>query len=101
MIASDKQEVARQEAKNSLEESLYKHRSELSESEEGLEEEENSKKIKTYFEEMETWLYEEGEEAPEQTYKDNLQCLTKIATIMGFVIHLLVNVFVKKTGVLI
>ena len=77
MIASDKQEVARQEAKNSLEESLYKHRSELSESEEGLEEEENSKKIKTYFEEMENWLYEEGEEAPEQTYKDNLQCLTK------------------------
>jgi len=77
MIVSDKQEVARQEAKNSLEEHLYKYRAELSESEEGLEEEENTKKIKKYFEEMETWLYEEGEEAPEQTYKDNLQCLSE------------------------
>merc|ERR1711902_23796 len=77
MIVSDKQEVARQEAKNSLEENLYKYRSELSESEEGLEEEENTKKIKKYFEDMETWLYEEGEEAAEQTYKDNLQCLSE------------------------
>merc|ERR1711902_93227 len=77
MIVSDKQEVARQEAKNSLEEHLYKYRDELSESEEGLEEEENTKKIKKYFEEMETWLYEEGEDAPEQTYKDNLQCLSE------------------------
>jgi len=77
MIVSDKHEVARQEAKNSLEENLYKYRSELSESEEGLEEEENTKKIKKYFEDMETWLYEEGEEAAEQTYKDNLQCLSE------------------------
>jgi len=77
MIVSDKQEVARQEAKNSLEEHLYKYRAELSESEDGLEEEENTKKIKKYFEEMETWLYEEGEDAPEQTYKDNLQCLSE------------------------
>merc|ERR1711933_603813 len=75
MIAGDAQEVARQEAKNVLEENLYKYRAEVSESSEGLEEEENTQKLKTYFDEIEAWLYEEGEDAPEESYKENLLCL--------------------------
>merc|ERR1711902_52149 len=75
MINNDAKEVSRQEAKNLLEENLYKFRAEVLENGETLEEEENTQKLKQYFDEMENWLYEEGEEAPEEAYKENLKCL--------------------------
>merc|ERR1712213_254347 len=75
MINNDAKEVSRQEAKNLLEENLYKFRAEVIENGEPLEEEENTLKLKQYFDEMENWLYEEGEEAPEEAYKENLKCL--------------------------
>merc|ERR1719336_1186409 len=48
MINNDAQEVSRQEAKNVLEENLYKFRAEV---------------------------HEDGEDAPEEAYKENLKCL--------------------------
>merc|ERR1712227_686737 len=75
MINNDAKEVSRQEAKNLLEENLYKYRAEVTENGEPLEEEENTLKLKQYFDEMENWLYEEGEDAPEEAYKENLKCL--------------------------
>ena len=75
MIANDTSEISRQEAKNVLEENLYKYRAEVADNSEGVEEEENTVKIKTYFDEIENWLYEGGEDAPEQAYKDNLKTL--------------------------
>merc|ERR1719320_1914950 len=73
MIKEDINEISRQEAKNMLEEQLYKYRAAINENSEGIEEEEAFKNIKEYFEQTENWLYEEGEDAPEQTYKDILK----------------------------
>jgi len=73
MIKDDVQEISRQEAKNHLEEQLYKYRAALNENSEGIEEEETFKTIKEYFDQNENWLYEEGEGAPEQSYKDILK----------------------------
>jgi len=70
MIEADLQEVARQEAKNCLEENLYKLRSEVTESCSGLESEEAVRNIRAYFDQIEAWLYEEGEEAGEQSYRE-------------------------------
>merc|ERR1719208_199461 len=75
MIEDDLREVSRQEAKNLLEETLYKVRSEVLESCEGLEAEEAVTNIKTYFDQIETWLYEEGEDVPEQSYRESLKQL--------------------------
>merc|ERR1719483_802521 len=73
MIKEDINEISRQEAKNMLEEQLYKYRAAINENSEGTEEEDAYKNIKDYFEQTENWLYEEGEDAPEQTYKDILK----------------------------
>merc|ERR1712013_280043 len=70
MIKEDINEISRQEAKNMLEEQLYKYRAAINENSEGIEEEEAFKNIKDYFEQTENWLYEEGEDAPEQTCKE-------------------------------
>merc|ERR1712062_603967 len=67
MIEADLQEVARQEAKNCLEENLYKLRSEVAESCSGLESEEAVRNIRAYFDQIEAWLYEEG---GEQSYRE-------------------------------
>jgi len=75
MIEDDLREVSRQEAKNLLEETLYKVRSEVLESSEGLEAEEAVTNIKIYFDQIETWLYEEGEDVPEQSYRESLKQL--------------------------
>jgi len=75
MIEDDLREVSRQEAKNLLEETLYKLRSEVTESSEGLESEEAVSSIKKYFDEIENWLYEEGEDVSEQSYRETLQHL--------------------------
>jgi len=75
MIADDALEIRRQEAKNVLEENLYKYRSELTDNSEGVEDEDNTVKIKQYFDDIETWLYEEGEDASEQNYREYLKTL--------------------------
>lgn len=75
MIEADLREVARQEAKNCLEENLYKLRSEVTESSSGLESEEAVRNILAYFEQIEAWLYEEGEDAGEQNYRETNKLL--------------------------
>jgi len=75
MIEDDLKEVSRQEAKNQLEETLYKLRSEVADSSEGLEAEEAVSNLRTYFDEIENWLYEEGEDVPEQSYREILKQL--------------------------
>jgi len=73
MITEDIEEISRQEAKNMLEEQLYKYRDALTNNSEEFEEEEGFRTLRDYFEQTESWLYEEGEEAPEQTYTDILK----------------------------
>jgi len=73
MNKEDSEEISRQEAKNKLEEQLYKYRAALNENSDNVEREETFKQIKDYFDQTENWLYEEGEDAPEQTYKETLQ----------------------------
>jgi len=75
MIEADLREVARQEAKNCLEENLYKLRSEVTESSSGLESEEAVRNIRAYFEQIEAWLYEEGEDAGEENYRETNKLL--------------------------
>jgi len=75
MIEADLQEVSRQEAKNCLEENLYKLRSEVTESSSGLESEEVVRNIRAYFDQIENWLYEEGEEAAEESYRETNKLL--------------------------
>merc|ERR1711879_996802 len=74
-IEADLREVARQEAKNCLEENLYKLRSEVTESSSGLESEEAVRNIRAYFEQIEAWLYEEGEDAGEENYRETNKLL--------------------------
>ena len=75
MIEADLREVARQEAKNCLEENLYKLRSEVTESSSGLESEEAVRNIRAYFDKIEAWLYEEGEDAGEENYRETNKLL--------------------------
>ena len=75
MIEADMREVARQEAKNCLEENLYKLRSEVTDTCSGLESEEAVSNIKAYFEQIEAWLYEEGEDAEEENYRETNKLL--------------------------
>merc|ERR1719228_944338 len=73
MITEDIAEISRQEAKNMLEEQLYKYRDALTNNSEEFEEEEAFRTLRDYFEETESWLYDKGEEAPKQTYTDILK----------------------------
>jgi len=75
MIQQDLEEINRQEAKNILEEQMYKYRSKVMEESDNVQEEETFKQIKDYFDQTENWLYEEGEDAPKQTYADILKSL--------------------------
>merc|ERR1712110_263279 len=75
MIEADLRELARQEAKNCLEENLYKLRSEVTETCSGLESEEAVTNIRAYFEQIEAWLYEEGEDAGEENYRETNKLL--------------------------
>merc|ERR1712243_156093 len=72
MIKDDIQEICRQEAKNVLEEQLYKYRANVHETAEKLQDENEFSQIKEYFQQTEAWLYEEGEEASENKYKEML-----------------------------
>lgn len=84
MVAGDREEILRQEEKNRLEEQLYKFRHQLLEKSEQVEKEEAFISLKTYFDDIENWLYEEGEDAPRKSYKDMQESLSskmKIYTI--------------------
>jgi len=72
MIKDDIQEICRQEAKNVLEEQLYKYRADVHETAEKVQDEKEFSQIKEYFQQTEDWLYEEGEEASENEYKEML-----------------------------
>merc|ERR1712107_859583 len=67
-MGEDTKEVARQEAKNMLEEQLYKYRAAVVAEADQLEKEQAFQQIKEYFDQTENWLYEDGEDAPQQTY---------------------------------
>merc|ERR1711902_312125 len=73
MQQEDTKEVARQEAKNMLEEQLYKYRAAVVAEADQLEKEQAFRQIKEYFDQTENWLYEEGEDAPQQTYEGILK----------------------------
>ena len=69
MLGQDDAEVARQEAKNMLEEQLYKYRAAVVAEGDNIEGEQAFQQIKEYFDQTENWLYEEGEDAPRETYE--------------------------------
>merc|ERR1712233_202281 len=73
MQQQDTKEIARQEAKNMLEEQLYKYRASVVAEADQLEKEQAFQQIKEYFDQTENWLYEEGEDAPQQTYEGILK----------------------------
>merc|ERR1712038_1513085 len=73
MQQQDIKEVARQEAKNMLEEQLYKYRAAVVAETDQLEKEQAYQQIEDYFDQTENWLYEEGEDAPQQTYEGILK----------------------------
>merc|ERR1712181_48007 len=73
MQQQDTKEIARQEAKNMLEEQLYKYRATVVAEADQLEKEQAYQQIKDYFDQTENWLYEEGEDAPQQTYEGILK----------------------------
>ena len=81
LVKDDIIEISRQEAKNILEEHLYKYRSEVNETSDGVENTDEFINLKEYFQQIEDWLYEEGEEASEGKYKEMLTTMhEKITT---------------------
>ncbi|XP_022914483.1 heat shock 70 kDa protein 4 isoform X2 [Onthophagus taurus] len=79
LIANDKREKERADARNALEEYVYELRGKLS-SEEDLAAfiiENERTKLVNDLESMENWLYEEGEDCEKQQYKDRLVALKK------------------------
>lgn len=72
MIAADRQEKERADARNALEEYVYELRGKLSEefSEFVLEQEKDG--LIGQLDKMENWLYEEGEDCNRQIYQDKL-----------------------------
>ena len=61
--------------KKVLEENLCKYRAELSNSVEGWEF--DTRMLKQYFDDIEAWLHEEGEDASVESYNERLSCLNK------------------------
>ncbi|KRT83715.1 hypothetical protein AMK59_3402, partial [Oryctes borbonicus] len=74
MIANDKQEKERVDARNALEEYVYELRSKLSSHEElaPYVTEAGREDLVRKLDDMENWLYEEGEDCTKQIYKDKL-----------------------------
>jgi len=68
MVNADNTEIQRQEEKNRVEELLFKCRHEVQEHVDHVGDEEAFTNIMQYFEEIENWLYEEGEDAPKASY---------------------------------
>ncbi|GJQ75202.1 hypothetical protein Trydic_g9804 [Trypoxylus dichotomus] len=74
MIANDKQEKERVDARNALEEYVYELRSKLSSHDElaSYVTETGREDLVRKLDDMENWLYEEGEDCKKQIYKDKL-----------------------------
>lgn len=77
MIAEDRQEKERIDARNALEEYVYELRGQLSSEEELAQfvEESERSSLSRALDDMENWLYEEGEECMRQAYVDRLNQL--------------------------
>merc|ERR1712226_133917 len=75
MVKDDIKEICRQEAKNVLEEQLYKYRAEVNGNSEELENTDEFNNLKEYFQQTEDWLYEEGEDASEGKYNEMLTAM--------------------------
>jgi len=75
MIKDDIKEICRQEAKNVLEEQLYKYRAKVNEKSDELENTDEFSHLKEYFQQTEDWLYEEGEDASEGKYNEMLRAM--------------------------
>jgi len=76
MVSSDNEEIQRQEEKNRLEEQLYKSRHQVTDKSDHVDKEEAYTSLLAYFDEMETWLYEEGEDAPRTSYLEVSETLS-------------------------
>ena len=77
MIASDRQEKERIDARNALEEYVYELRGKLSSGEDlaTFVNEADRSSLCHQLDNMESWLYEEGEECNRQVYVDKLTTL--------------------------
>lgn len=79
MIANDRQEKERVDAKNALEEFVYEVRGKIQEEGElsAFIEQDDASKICLQLEDTENWLYEDGENCEKAVYKDRLAGLQK------------------------
>lgn len=79
MIANDRQEKERIDARNALEEFVYEVRGKIQEDGElhAYVESDEASKICLQLEDIENWLYEEGENCERTVYKDKLLALHK------------------------
>lgn len=75
MMAADRQEKDRVDARNSLEEYVYELRGKLSEELSAYVVEKDRSSLVEQLDQMENWLYEEGEECVKQVYMDKLGSL--------------------------
>jgi len=87
MVASDRQEKDRVDARNALEEYVYDLRGKLSSEDElaTFVNENDGNSIFHHLDDMEKWLYEEGEDCKRQIYVDKLGLL-KVSTCGGYCI---------------
>nr|URW69964.1 heat shock protein [Bemisia tabaci] len=77
MMAADRQEKDRVDARNSLEEYVYELRGKLSEELSAYVVEKDRSSLVEQLDQMENWLYEEGEECVKQVYMDKLGSLRR------------------------
>ncbi|XP_046904076.1 heat shock 70 kDa protein 4L [Hypomesus transpacificus] len=77
MIVQDKLEKERNDAKNAVEEYVYDLRDKLCSIYEKYISEEDSSRLTLMLEDMENWLYEEGEDQAKQVYVDKLEELKR------------------------
>jgi len=83
-VALDHAEVERQEEKNRLEETLYQVRHQVTDKSDNVDQEEVYTNLIAFFDEIETWLYEEGEDAPATSYlevADTLRSKMKVYSV--------------------
>ncbi|XP_071511676.1 97 kDa heat shock protein-like [Diadema antillarum] len=77
MIAQDRQEKEKNDAKNSVEEYVYDMRDKLSEQLELYASEQEKEAFRALLNETENWLYEDGEDEAKNVYQSKLTSLQK------------------------
>eukprot|EP00123_Amoebidium_parasiticum_P017060 comp23693_c0_seq1/m.40682 comp23693_c0_seq1/g.40682 ORF comp23693_c0_seq1/g.40682 comp23693_c0_seq1/m.40682 type:complete len:828 (-) comp23693_c0_seq1:493-2976(-) len=75
MALSDRMEIERQHAKNSVEEYVYEMRGKLEDALADYITETDKEKFTSELTKMEDWLYDEGEDQPKKTYQEKLDYL--------------------------